>query len=75
MTGMKAILSFLGKIPITMIVAAGALVWITPHNRLQTSRDIVCRVARWHVADVIRAGEQNDDFGIDSIQLAVLQTP
>ena len=41
MTGIKAILSFLGKIPITMIVAAGRLRLDGAHNRLKTARDII----------------------------------
>ena len=49
------------------------------HNRLQASRNIgrsrisIRRSRR--IANVVRAGEQNDDLGVDSVQLAILQTP
>jgi hypothetical protein len=49
------------------------------HNRLKTSRDLVCSRVNVPsgrcIGDVVCASEQNDDFGVDCIQLAVLQTP
>ena len=49
------------------------------HNRLKASRDIVCPhigiIMHRRIADVICAGEQNDDLGIHSVEFAVLQSP
>jgi len=49
------------------------------HNRLDASRDILCPrfgiAMHRRITDVICAGEQNDDFGIHSVEFAVLQPP
>ena len=48
-------------------------------DRLKASRDIVCPRSGISVnrciTDVICAGKQNDDLGIDSVEFAVFQSP
>ena len=67
MTGMTAILSLRGKMPVTMIVASGAFCCIV--RRIACSPRVTSsatclrvRPRLIRVADVIRAGEQHDDL-------------